>query len=144
MCPAMEGHIPGDLYLVHDVTPQNTTITFELLAFHWIVTFCGYRLEVPNSQVKAVYLAARHLKMDRVVKECTRHLIKNLNVENCIETRSLPGIARNKAFVEQVDTFIAKEVCNCGQYYKAATLDCVDMEVSVWYCWHSYRMGVGW
>jgi influenza virus NS1A-binding protein len=77
---------------------------------------CVHRLEVPNSQVKAVYLAARHLKMDRVVKECTRHLIKNLNVENCIETRSLPGIARNKEFVEQVDTFIAKEVCNFGLY----------------------------
>ena len=75
---------------------------------------------MPNSQVKAVYLAARHLKMDRVVKECTRHLIKNLNVENCIETRSLPGIARNKAFVEQVDTFIAKEVWNFGQYHRAA------------------------
>lgn len=63
-----------------------------------------------NSQVKAVYLAACHLKMDRVVKECTRHFIKNLSVENCIETRSLPGIARNKVFVDQVDAFIAKEV----------------------------------
>ncbi|KAJ9576566.1 hypothetical protein L9F63_025537 [Diploptera punctata] len=28
------------------------------------------RLEVNNSQVKAVYLAACHLKMDRVVREC--------------------------------------------------------------------------
>lgn len=72
----------------------------------------GYRLEVNNLQVKAVYLAACHLKMDRVVKECTRHLIKNLSVENCIETRSLPGIARNKAFVDQVDAFIAKKVHN--------------------------------
>jgi len=140
----VECHIPEDVYLVHDVTPCNTTITFELLAFHWIMTFCDYRLEVPNSQVKAVYLAARHLKMDRVVKECTRHLIKNLNVENCIETRSLPGIARNKAFVEQVDTFIAKEVCNFGRYSEAATLDCVDVEASVCYCWQSYRIGVGW
>jgi len=140
----VECNIPEDMYLVHDVTPHNTTITSELLAFHWIVTFCGYRLEVPNSQVKAVYLAARYLKMDRVVKECTRHLIKNLNVENCIETRSLPGIARNKAFVEQVDTFIAKEVCNFGRYSKAATLDCVDMEASVWCCWQSFRIGVGW
>jgi influenza virus NS1A-binding protein len=77
-----------------------------------MATLFGCRLEVNDSQVKAVYLAACHLKMDRVVKECTRHLIKNLNIENCIETRSLPGIARNKAFVDQVDAFIAKEVCN--------------------------------
>ena len=89
-----------------------------------------------NSQVKAVYLAARYLKMDLVVKECTRHLIKNLTVENCIDTRSHPGIARNKAFVEQVDTFIAKEVCNFGHYPKAATL-----EASVQYFWQSYGTG---
>lgn len=83
-----------------------------------------------NSQVKAVYLAARHLKMDRVVKECTRHLIKNLNVDNCIETRSLPGITRNKAFVEQVDAFIAKEVCNFGLCPKATILGCVATQGS--------------
>ena len=69
-----------------------------------------FRLEVNDSQVKAVYLAACHLKMDRVVKECMRHLIKNLSVDNCIETRSLPGIAKNKTFVDQVDAFIAREV----------------------------------
>lgn len=80
----------------------------------------GYRLEVNNSRVKAVYLAACHLKMDRVMKECTRHLIKNLNIENCIETRSLPGIARNKAFVDQVDAFIAKEVRNFLRSYSRA------------------------
>jgi influenza virus NS1A-binding protein len=79
--------------------------------------------------------------MDRVVKECTRHLIKNLNVENCIETRSLPGIARNKAFVEQVDTFIAKEVCDFRHYRKAATLDCVAVEASVQYYLQSYGTG---
>lgn len=61
-------------------------------------------------QVKAVYLAACQLKMDRVVKECIQHLIKNLNIENCIETRSLPGIAKNREFVAQVDRFIANEV----------------------------------
>lgn len=61
-------------------------------------------------QVKAVYLAACQLKIDRVIKECARYLIKNLSVDNCIEIRSLPGIARNKEFVQQVDAYIAKEV----------------------------------
>lgn len=74
--------------------------------------FC-YRLEVDNDHVKSVYLTAAHLKMDRVVKECARHLIKNLSIDNCIETRSLPGIAKNKLFVEEVESYIAKEVrCN--------------------------------
>lgn len=61
-------------------------------------------------QVKAVYLAACKLKIDRVVKECAKHLIKNLSVENCVDIRSLPGIARNKVFVQQVDSYIAREV----------------------------------
>lgn len=61
-------------------------------------------------QVKAVFLAANHLKMDRVTRICAQHLIKHLSVENCIEVRSLPGIARNKEFIQQVDAFIAKEV----------------------------------
>lgn len=48
--------------------------------------------------------------MERVTKICAQHLIKHLSVENCIEIRSLPGIARNKEFIQQVDVFIAKEV----------------------------------
>lgn len=48
--------------------------------------------------------------MDRVARVCANHLIINLCVDNCIEIRSLPGIARNKDFIQQVDAFIAKEV----------------------------------
>lgn len=61
-------------------------------------------------QVKAVFLAANHLKMDRVVKICCKHLIKHLTVDNCVEIRSLPGIARNKDFIQQIDNFISKNV----------------------------------
>lgn len=61
-------------------------------------------------KVKAVFLAANHLKLDRVTKICAQHLIKHLSAENCIEVRSLPGIARNKDFIQQVDAFIASEV----------------------------------
>lgn len=68
-------------------------------------------------KVKAVYLAACHLKIDRVARRCAQHLIKYLSVDNCIEIRSLSGIARNKEFVQQVDAFIAKEVC-IESYYK--------------------------
>ena len=48
--------------------------------------------------------------MDSVVKECARHLVSELSVESCIETRSLPGINKNAGFVQDVDTYIAKEV----------------------------------
>lgn len=62
-------------------------------------------------QVKAVYMAACRLKIDRVARICATHLIKHLSIDNCVEIRSLPGIARNKDFIQQVDAFIAKEVC---------------------------------
>lgn len=60
--------------------------------------------------MKAVYLAAKNLKMERVANICAQYLIKHLSVENCIEIRSLHGISRNKDFIQQVDAFIAKEV----------------------------------
>lgn len=57
-----------------------------------------------------MFLVANNLKMDRVTRICAQHLIKHLSVDNCIEIRSLPGIARNKEFIQQVDVFIANEV----------------------------------
>lgn len=60
--------------------------------------------------MKAVFMSAKNLKMGRVANICAQHLIKHLSVDNCIEIRSLPGIARNRELVQQVDAFINKEV----------------------------------
>lgn len=68
------------------------------------------RLEVRPHQVKSVFLTATKLKMERVVKECARYLVEYLDPDNCIEIRSLPGIARNKVFVGQVNSYIAQQV----------------------------------
>lgn len=67
-------------------------------------------LEVPDVLVQDVYLAAWQLRIDNVVRECARHLVEELCADSCIETRSLPGINKNKTFVQNVDAFIAKEV----------------------------------
>lgn len=61
-------------------------------------------------QVKSVYLAASHLKMDRVARKCAQHLIAHLSVDNSVDIRSLPGIARNLELMQRVDGFIAKHV----------------------------------
>jgi len=61
-------------------------------------------------QIKQVYLAAWQLRMERVVNECASHLIKDLTKDTCLDTRSLPGINRNKSFVDKVDQFIAENV----------------------------------
>jgi influenza virus NS1A-binding protein len=63
-----------------------------------------------SKKVKDVYLAAWQLRMDRVVTECARHLIAELSFDTCIDIRSLPGINKNKNFVQEVDAFIFKEV----------------------------------
>ena len=60
--------------------------------------------------MKSVYLAASHLKMDRVVRQCAQHLLSSITVANCIETRSLPGIERDTELVKQIDAFIAANV----------------------------------
>uniref|UniRef100_A0A1B0C8T9 BTB domain-containing protein n=1 Tax=Lutzomyia longipalpis TaxID=7200 RepID=A0A1B0C8T9_LUTLO len=86
-------------------------------------------LEIPDPLVKDVYLAAWKLRMDRVVSECARHLISELTPESCIETRSLPGIAKNKAFVLEVDSFIAKQFADVNQSAEFLQLPCVQIEV---------------
>ncbi|XP_059608606.1 influenza virus NS1A-binding protein-like isoform X2 [Phlebotomus argentipes] len=86
-------------------------------------------LEIPDVLVKDVYLAAWKLRMDRVVSECAKHLIAELTPESCIETRSLPGITKNKAFVLEVDDFIAKQFAEVDQSPGFLQLPCVQIEV---------------
>lgn len=50
--------------------------------------------------------------MERVVNECAAHLVSDLSIDTSVDTRSLPGINRNKNFVTKVDKFIADHVCN--------------------------------
>ncbi|XP_056640302.1 influenza virus NS1A-binding protein-like isoform X1 [Diorhabda sublineata] len=87
------------------------------------------KLQVTYKNVKAVFLCANNLKMERVTKICGQHLIKHLSVENCIEIRSLPGIARNKEFIQQVDTYIAKEFPAICKTSNILNLNCARIEV---------------
>lgn len=80
-------------------------------------------------QVKAVYLAACQLKIDRVARKSAKHLIKHLSVDNCIEIRSLPGIARNKEFINQVDGYIGKNFDTICQKSAFLNLYCAKIEV---------------
>ncbi|XP_066999249.1 influenza virus NS1A-binding protein homolog isoform X2 [Anabrus simplex] len=128
-----------ELFTADDETKGNVrenVITFKLnggfetSALEKLIDFAyTARLEVKHHQVKAVYLAAWHLKMERVVRECARYLIKHLSIENCIETRSLPGISRNKNFMEQVDSFIAREFDTVSKSKILLSLPCVRVEV---------------
>lgn len=87
------------------------------------------KLEVPGPLVKDVYLAAWKLRMDRVVKQCAKHLISELSPDSCIEIRSLPGIDKNKSFVLEVDTFINKEFTAVAQTAEFLQLACVQIDV---------------
>lgn len=48
--------------------------------------------------------------MEQVVNQCAAHLVKDLSLETSLETRSLPGINKNKDFVDKVDQFITEHV----------------------------------
>ncbi|XP_050510120.1 influenza virus NS1A-binding protein-like isoform X1 [Diabrotica virgifera virgifera] len=87
------------------------------------------KLRVHYNNVKAVFSSANNLKMERVTRICAQHLIKHLSAENCVEIRSLPGIARNKEFIQQVDTFIAKEFAEISKSSTVLNLYCARIEV---------------
>ncbi|XP_050293521.1 influenza virus NS1A-binding protein homolog isoform X2 [Anthonomus grandis grandis] len=87
------------------------------------------KLIVKYCQVKAVFLAASLLKMDRVVKICAKHLIKHLSVDNCVEIRSLPGIAKNKDFIQQIDNFISKNFSEIVKGNNLLNIHCAKIEV---------------
>lgn len=86
-------------------------------------------LEVPDGLVKEVYIAASKLRMDRVIKECARHLIADLCPDTCIEIRSLPGIIKNKDFVLELDTYLAKEFIAVAETTGFLNLPCVNIDV---------------
>lgn len=67
---------------------------------------------VQGHEVRSVFLAASYLRMNTIVRECAKYLLKNLTVENCIDIRSLQGISKKKAFVCQLDEFISTQVIN--------------------------------
>ncbi|CAH1159086.1 unnamed protein product [Phyllotreta striolata] len=87
------------------------------------------KLQVHYGKVKAVFLAANILKMDRVSRSCAQHLIIHLSTENCIEIRSLPGIAKNKEFIQQVDAFISTEFQEISKTTNVLNLFCARIEV---------------
>uniref|UniRef100_A0AAG5CRR5 BTB domain-containing protein n=1 Tax=Anopheles atroparvus TaxID=41427 RepID=A0AAG5CRR5_ANOAO len=86
-------------------------------------------LEVPDEMIRDVYLAAWQLKIDSVVKECARHLVGELEPDICIETRSLPGIERNRRFVQEVDAYIAKHFQLVSETAGFLQLPCILIEV---------------
>ena len=87
----------------------NSGITKEALQILVDYAYTA-KLEIPDSLVKDVYMAAWKLKMESVVRQCARHLISELSSDTCIEIRSLPGIDKNIGFVNEVDAFINNEV----------------------------------
>ncbi|CAH0550806.1 unnamed protein product [Brassicogethes aeneus] len=103
---------------------------FDQIAFSILVDYAyTAKLVCKYSQVKAVFLAANHLKIERVTRICAQHLMKHLSAENCIEIRSLPGIARNKEFIQQVDSYIDKEFANVSKINTLLNLFCARIEV---------------
>ncbi|XP_045467411.1 influenza virus NS1A-binding protein homolog A-like isoform X2 [Harmonia axyridis] len=125
-----------ELFTNHELKRSENCITYKLNggfdknALEILVDYAyTAKLEVHYKQVKSVFLAANQLKMERVSKICAQHLIKHLNVDNCIEIRSLPGIARNKEFMQHIDAFIAKEFTQVSKLNNILNLHCIQIEI---------------
>jgi len=116
---------------VHEtVVTYNLNGGFDKVALEKLIDYAyTSRLEVRPHQVKAVFLTACKLKMEGVVRECARHLIQHMEVDNCVEIRSLPGIARNKTFVAQVDSFITHQFEKVSKTAALLALPCIRVEV---------------
>lgn len=56
-------------------------------------------------------------------------MIKHLSTDNCIEIRSLPGIARSSDFIQQVDDYIAKEFDKISQSSFFLNLNRTQIEI---------------
>ncbi|CAH1100219.1 unnamed protein product [Psylliodes chrysocephalus] len=103
---------------------------FDPIAFQILIDYAyTAKLQVHYSNVKAVFSAANNLKMERVTRICAQHLIKHLSVDNCVEIRSLPGIAKNKEFIQQVDAFIMTEFAKISKNSNVLNLFCARIEV---------------
>ncbi|XP_050695288.1 influenza virus NS1A-binding protein homolog isoform X2 [Eriocheir sinensis] len=64
------------------------------------------RMEVPDPMVKAVFIAARRLKLESVARASGEHLVAHLTPESCLAVRAINGIASNKDLVARVDEYI--------------------------------------
>ncbi|XP_055602815.1 influenza virus NS1A-binding protein-like isoform X1 [Uranotaenia lowii] len=106
----------------------NGHITASGLQFLVEYAYTG-SLEVPYDLIRDVYLAAWQLKIDNVITECARHMVDQLEPECCIEIRSLPGINRNKKFVQEVDGYITKNFAEVTQEQAFLQLPCILIEI---------------
>ncbi|XP_045127226.1 influenza virus NS1A-binding protein homolog isoform X2 [Portunus trituberculatus] len=68
-------------------------------------TYTG-RLEVPEPMVKAVFIAAKRLKLESVAQASGEYLVNHLTPESCLAVRAINGIASNKELVARVDEYI--------------------------------------
>lgn len=64
------------------------------------------RLEVPDATVKAVFIAAKRLKLESVAQASGEYLVAHLTPESCLAVRAINGIASNKELVARVDDYI--------------------------------------
>ncbi|XP_015590524.1 influenza virus NS1A-binding protein homolog isoform X2 [Cephus cinctus] len=87
------------------------------------------KLEVLPSQVKNVYLAAWHLRMERVASQCAAHLLDSLTPGSCLDVRALPGITQNENFVKQVDAYIRDHFQDVCSSPSLSSLPCIRIEV---------------
>jgi len=104
---------------------------FEKDAIEIIVDYAYTgRLHIPPLLVLPVCAAAVRLKMYRVASECARFLSSNVNLDNCLELRSMAAImSRMPELAERVDAFVSEHIGVLRESRAFFALPRIDVEV---------------
>ncbi|XP_022160169.1 influenza virus NS1A-binding protein homolog [Myzus persicae] len=87
------------------------------------------RLEANVCQVKSIFQAVCYLRMDRIAKELAHFILKYLNVNNCIDIRSLPSISISISFINQLNSFISAHMKEIAETSHFLSLPCIRIEI---------------
>lgn len=83
----------------------------DLEAFERLIDYAyTARLEAPRDKVRDLFMTAKKLRMSSAASNCGRFLAQNLNPENCINVRCIPGITSDMELVKQVDLYIKENM----------------------------------
>ena len=105
----------------------------RLIAAFLLPSTC--RLHIPPDLVLPVCAAAVRLKMYRVASECARFLSSNINLDNCLELRSMAAImSRMPDLADRVDDFVSEHIDVIRESRAFFALPRIDVEVKIFQC----------
>ncbi|XP_014227552.1 influenza virus NS1A-binding protein homolog [Trichogramma pretiosum] len=87
------------------------------------------RLEIQETELEKVYVAARALKMEGVAAQCATNLLERLTPKKALDIRGISRITDNDAFVKQVENYIRQNLAEIFESQSFTSALRVKLEV---------------